>query len=72
MRLIRKLTLKEATDDLLNDYKANGRRSLPEVPRKIEPARISAPHVGLLVRQPKLANQARRPAQPKLTRWCHA
>lgn len=33
---IGRLTLKEATDDLLNDYKANGRRSLPEVKRKIE------------------------------------
>jgi integrase len=33
---IGKLTLKEATDDLLNDYKVNGRRSLPEVRRKIE------------------------------------
>ena len=33
---IGKLTLKEATDDVLNDYKANGRRSLPEVRRKIE------------------------------------
>ena len=32
---IGKLTLKEATDDLLNDYKVNGRR-LPEVQRKIE------------------------------------
>lgn len=31
-----KLTLKEATDDLLNDYKVNGRRSLPEVKRKVE------------------------------------
>lgn len=31
-----KLTLKEATDDLLNDYKVNGRRSLPEVRRKVE------------------------------------
>lgn len=31
-----KLTLKEATDDLINDYKVNGRRSLPEVRRKIE------------------------------------
>ncbi len=31
-----KLTLKEATDDLINDYKVNGRRSLPEVQRKIE------------------------------------
>ncbi len=33
---IGKLTLKEATDDLQNDYKMNGRRSLPEVKRKIE------------------------------------
>jgi site-specific recombinase XerD len=33
---IGKLTLKEATDDLLNDYKMNGRRSLPEVRRKVE------------------------------------
>ncbi|HKW00738.1 MAG TPA: tyrosine-type recombinase/integrase [Vicinamibacterales bacterium] len=33
---IGKLTLKEATDDLLNDYKVNGRRSRPEVKRKIE------------------------------------
>lgn len=33
---IGKLTLKEATDDLLNDYKVNGRRSLHEVRRKIE------------------------------------
>ncbi len=33
---IGRLTLKEATDDLLNDYKVNGRRSLPEVKRKIE------------------------------------
>ena len=33
---IGKLTLKEATDDLLNDYKLNGRRSLQEVRRKIE------------------------------------
>jgi integrase len=33
---IGKLTLKEATDDLLNDYKVNGRRSLPEVKRKVE------------------------------------
>ena len=33
---IGKLTLKEATDDLLNDYKVNGRRSLPEVRRKVE------------------------------------
>src|SRR5574341_1219895 len=31
-----KLTLKEATDDVLNDYKVNGRRSLSEVRRKIE------------------------------------
>ena len=31
-----KLTLKEATDDLINDYKVNGRRSLPEVRRKFE------------------------------------
>jgi integrase len=31
-----KLTLKDATDDLLNDYKVNGRRSLPEVRRKVE------------------------------------
>lgn len=31
-----KLTLKEATDDLINDYNVNGRRSLPEVKRKIE------------------------------------
>lgn len=31
-----KLTLKEATDDVINDYKVNGRRSLPEVKRKIE------------------------------------
>lgn len=31
-----KLTLKEATDDLFNDYKVNGRRSLPEVRRKVE------------------------------------
>jgi hypothetical protein len=30
------LTLKEATDDLIADYKTNGRRSLPEVKRKIE------------------------------------
>ena len=33
---IGKLTLKEATDDLLDDYKVNGRRSLPEVRRKVE------------------------------------
>ena len=33
---IGKLTLKEATDDLLNDHKVNGRRSLPEVRRKVE------------------------------------
>jgi integrase len=33
---IGRLTLKKATDDVLNDYKANGRRSLPEVRRKIE------------------------------------
>lgn len=31
-----KLTLKEATDDLINDYKVNGRRSEPEVRRKVE------------------------------------
>lgn len=31
-----RLTLKEATDDLLNDYKLNERRSLQEVKRKIE------------------------------------
>jgi hypothetical protein len=34
--VIGKLTLKEATDDLLNDYKVNGRRSLTEVRRKID------------------------------------
>ena len=33
---IGKLTLKEATDDVIADYKTNGRRSLPEVKRKIE------------------------------------
>ncbi len=33
---IGKLTLKEATDDVIADYKTNGRRSLPEVTRKIE------------------------------------
>lgn len=33
---IGKLTLKEATDDLLDDYKVNGRRSLPEVRRNVE------------------------------------
>ena len=33
---IGKLTLKEATDDLLNDYKVNGRRSMAEVRRKVE------------------------------------
>jgi integrase len=31
-----KLTLKEATEDLFNDYKVNGRRSLPDVRRKVE------------------------------------
>jgi integrase len=30
-----RLTLREATDDLINDYKVNGRRSLPEVQRKV-------------------------------------
>jgi integrase len=33
---IGKLTLREATDDVLNDYKLNGRKSLQEVRRKIE------------------------------------
>jgi hypothetical protein len=59
MRLIRTLPLKEATDDLLNDYKTNGRRSLPEVPRKIEPARISAPHMGLWFDNPSLPTKRR-------------
>jgi integrase len=33
---IGKLTLKEATDDLINDYKVNGRRTTSDVGRKVE------------------------------------
>ena len=65
MRLIRKLTLKEATDDAqrLQDERPSVAARGPAQDRA---SANQCSTYGSVVRQPKLANQAKRPAQPKL------